>query len=222
MERRYAIRFRELLDDAVVEPEQLRGMLTRLEQFVVPFAACLVRCKQRELTQQYVAGLVPAVERKNVESIAYHHDQDRQALQKFIGQYTWDHRPLIRELVRQVGDSLGRPDAVLVFDPSAFPKKGNESVGVGRQWCGRPGKVENCQVGVYLAYAAAVEHALVDMRLYLPKDWARSKPRRRKCGVPKEVKFRTRHELSLEMLDEHGASLPHGWVAGDDEMGVAA
>jgi SRSO17 transposase len=219
MERRYAIRFRELLDDAVVEPEQLRGMLTRLEQFVVPFAACLVRCKQRELTPQYVAGLVSAVERKNVESIAYHHDQDRQALQKFIGQYTWDHRPLIRELVRQVGDSLGRPDAVLVFDPSAFPKKGNESVGVGRQWCGRLGKVENCQVGVYLAYAAAVEHALVDMRLYLPKDWARSKPRRRKCGVPKEVKFRTRHELSLEMLDEHGASLPHGWVAGDDEMG---
>jgi SRSO17 transposase len=219
MERRYAIRFRELLDDAVVEPEQLRGMLTRLEQFVVPFAACLVRCKQRELTQQYVAGLVSAVERKNVESIAYHHDQDRQALQKFIGQYTWDHRPLIRELVRQVGDSLGRPDAVLVFDPSAFPKKGNESVGVGRQWCGRLGKVENCQVGVYLAYAAAEEHALVDMRLYLPKDWARSKSRRRKCGVPKDVTFRTRHELSLQMLDEHGASLPHGWVAGDDEMG---
>jgi SRSO17 transposase len=194
-------------------------MLTRLEQFVVPFAACLVRCKQRELTRQYVAGLVSSVERKNVESIAYHHDQDRQALQKFIGQYTWDHRPLIGELVRQVGESLGRCDAVLVFDPSAFPKKGEESVGVGRQWCGRLGKVENCQVGVYLAYAAAEEHALVDMRLYLPKDWARSKPRRTKCGVPAELKFRTRHELSLEMLDEHGAALPHGWVAGDDEMG---
>jgi SRSO17 transposase len=186
---------------------------------VEPFAACLVRTKQRELTQQYVAGLVSQVERKNVESIAYHHDQDRQALQKFVGQYTWDHRPLIAELVRQVGIELGREDAVLVFDPSGFPKKGTESVGVQRQWCGRLGKVDNCQVGVYLAYASAEEHALVDTRLYLPKDWARSKARRAKCGVPAEVKFRTRHELALDMLDEHGAALPHGWVAGDDEMG---
>lgn len=219
MERRYEVRLRELLDEAVVSPEQVRGLLERLERFVEPFAACLVRSKQRELAQQYVAGLVSQVERKNVESIAYHHDQDRQALQKFVGQYTWDHRPLIGELVRQVGSALGRDDAVLVFDPSGFPKKGTESVGVQRQWCGRLGKVDNCQVGVYLAYASAEEHALVDVRLYLPKAWARSKARRAKCGVPPEVKFCTRHELALEMLDEHGAALPHGWVAGDDEMG---
>jgi SRSO17 transposase len=219
MERRYEVRLRELLDDAVVRPEQLQGMLARLEQFVEPFAACLVRSKQRTLTQQYVAGLVSRVERKNVESIAYHHDQDRQVLQKFIGQYSWDHRPLIAELARQVGTSLGREDAVLVFDPSAFPKKGNESVGVQRQWCGRLGKIDNCQVGVYLAYASAEEHAIVDTRLYLPKGWARSKARRAKCGVPAKVKFRTRHELALEMLDEHAATLPHAWVAGDDEMG---
>jgi SRSO17 transposase len=219
MERRYEVRLQELLDDAVVSPEQVRGLLERLERFVEPFAACLVRSKQRELTQQYVAGLVSQVERKNVESIAYHHDQDRQALQKFVGQYTWDHRPLIGELVRQVGGALGREDAVLVFDPSAFPKKGTESVGVQRQWCGRLGKVDNCQVGVYLGYASAEEAALVDVRLYLPKKWARSKARRAKCGVPADVKFHTRHELSLEMLDEHGAALPHGWVAGDDEMG---
>ena len=219
MERRYEVRLRELLDDAVVSPGQLRGMLSRLEQFVEPFAASLVRSKQRELTQQYVAGLVSRVECKNVESIAYLHDQDRQMLQKFIGQYTWDHRPLIGELVRQVGAELGRPDGVLVFDPSAFPKKGNESVGVQRQWCGRLGKVDNCQVGVYLAYVSAEEHALVDTRLYLPKEWAKSKRRRAKVGVPADVKFRTRHELALEMLDEHAAALPHAWVAGDDEMG---
>jgi len=219
MERRYAVRLRELLDDAQVRPEQVQGLLGSLERFVEPFAACLVRSKQRELTQQYVAGLVSQVERKNVESIAYHHDQDRQALQKFVGQYTWDHRPLIAELVRQVGAALGRDDAVLVFDPSGFPKKGTASVGVQRQWCGRLGKVDNCQVGVYLAYASAEEHALVDVRLYLPKAWARSKSRRIQCGVPTDVQFHTRHELALEMLDEHGSALPHGWVAGDDEMG---
>ena len=140
-------------------------------------------------------------------------------LQKFIGQYSWNHRPLIGELARQVGAELGRPDGVIVFDPSAFPKKGDASVGVQRQWCGRLGKVDNCQVGVYLAYVSAEEHALVDTRLYLPKDWAKSKRRRDKAGVPADVKFRTRHELSLEMLDEHGSILPHAWIAGDDEMG---
>jgi SRSO17 transposase len=219
MERRYKVRLRELLDDAEVHPEQLQGMLARLERFVEPFAACLVRTKQRKLAQRYVAGLVSQVERKNVESIAYHHDQDRQMLQKFVGQYTWSHMPLVGELVRQVGAALGCPEAVLVFDPSAFPKKGNESVGVQRQWCGRLGKVDNCQVGVFMAYVSPQEHALVDMRLYLPKSWARSKRRRAKVGVPPEVKFRTRHELTLEMLDEQATVLPHGWVAGDDEMG---
>lgn len=219
MERRYKVRLRELLDDAVVQPEQLHGMLLRLESFVEPFAACLVRSKQRALAQRYVAGLVSQVEKKNVESIAYHHDTDRQMLQKFVGQYTWDYKPLIGELVRQVGAVLGSPDGVLVFDPSAFAKKGTESVGVQRQWCGRLGKVENCQVGVFLAYASPEEHALVDMRLYLPKSWARSKKRRAKVGVPPEVKFQTRHELALQMLDEQASKLPHGWVAGDDEMG---
>jgi len=219
MERRYQVRLRELLDDAVVEPELLHGLLTRLEEFVEPFAACLVRSKQRTLVHQYVAGLVSLVERKNVESIAYLHDQERQALQKFIGQYTWDHRPMIRQLVGQVGAKLAQPNAVLVIDPSGFPKKGTESVGVQRQWCGRLGKIDNCQVGVYLAYVSAEEQALVDTRLYLPKSWARSKARRAKCGVPREIKFRTRHELALEMLDEHGVALPHAWIAGDDEMG---
>src|SRR5277367_1110928 len=106
MERRYEVRLRELLDDAVVGPEQLRGMLARLDEFVAPFAASLVRSKQRTLAQRYVAGLVSQVERKNVESIAYHHDHDRQMLQKFIGQYSWDHQPLIGELVRQVDVKL--------------------------------------------------------------------------------------------------------------------
>jgi len=219
MERRYEVRLQELLDDAVVHPEQLPGMLARLERFVEPFAACLVRGKQRLRAQQYVAGLVSQVERKNVESIAYHHDQDRQLLQKFVGQYTWDHQPLLDELVRQVGAAIGHPDAVLVIDPSAFPKQGKESVGVQRQWCGRLGKVDNCQVGVFMAYVSPEEHALVNVRLYLPKGWARSKKRRAKVGVPPEVKFRTRHELALAMLDEQAAALPHGWVAGDDEMG---
>jgi len=140
-------------------------------------------------------------------------------LQYFIGQSNWDHRPLLLELARQVGQQLGRPDAVLVFDPSGFPKKGTESVGVQRQWCGRLGKVDNCQVGVYMGYVSAAEHVLVNERLYLPQEWAKDRQRRKKCKVPREIRFRTRHALSLEMLDEMGELLPHAWVAGDDEMG---
>jgi len=219
MERRYEVRLNELLDDAVMAPEMLKDMLARLETFVDPFAEALQRSEQRDNAQAYIAGLLSQAERKNAESIAYLHDQERQGLQKFVGQSKWDHKPLMRELARQVGAELGTPNGVIVFDPSGFAKRGKESVGVKRQWCGRLGKVENCQVGVYMAYASPQEHALVDVRLYLPEEWASDKARRKKCHIPKEVKFWTRHELALQMLDEHGSLLPHAWVTGDDEMG---
>jgi SRSO17 transposase len=219
MERRFQIRLEELLDDAEVHPSILRDVVPRLESFLKPFVAALASPALRTRTREYVAGLLSDLDGKDVESIAYLHDQERQGLQKFIGQRDWDHRPLVTELVRQVGAELGEPDGVLVFDPSAFAKKGTESVGVQRQWCGRLGKIENCQVGVYLGYVSRVDHALVDFRLYLPKDWARRKQRRAKAGVPKEVRFQTRHELMLDMLDEHGTALPHAWIAGDDELG---
>jgi SRSO17 transposase len=219
MERRYEVRREELEAAAQFDPDLLRGLLPRLGPFLQPFARHLSRREQRENARGYVEGLLSGLRRKNAESIAYHHDQERQALQKFLGQTPWDHRPLLTELVRQVGEELGEPDAVLVFDPSAFPKHGAASVGVQRQWCGRLGKVENCQVGVYLAYVARIDHALVDVRLYLPEAWAADKARRKTAGVPKGERFRTRHALALGMLDERGPSLPHAWVAGDDEMG---
>jgi SRSO17 transposase len=219
MERRFEVRLEELLDDAVLDVRIPEGMLDRLERFVAPFAACLVSSEQRRHLWEYVAGLFSDVKRKNAETIAYLHDQDRQAMQKFVGQLPWEDRPLIKELAGQIGKELGEPDGVLVFDPSAFKKQGKESVGVARQWCGRLGKIDNCQVGVYLGYVSRKEHALVDVRLYLNKEWAKDKQRRKKCGVPRAIRFRTRHALSLEMLTEHGNVLPHGWIAGDDEMG---
>jgi SRSO17 transposase len=219
MERRFAVRYGEMMAEAEVKAEALEGVLERLQEFVRPFAASLQQAEQREHAQEYVAGLVSNVKRKNIESIAYLHEQDRQPLQKFIGQKPWDARPLIGELARQIGATLGEADGVLAFDPSGMVKQGKASVGVARQWCGRVGKVENCQVGVYLGYVSRKEHALVDTRLYLPKEWTKNRKRCRAAGVPKEVRFRTRHELALEMLREHRAVLPHAWVTGDDEMG---
>src|SRR3954453_5874079 len=219
MERRFQARLDELLDDAEVRPSLLRGLLPRLEPFLEPFVESLCCCEQRTNARHYVSGLLSDLQSKDAESITYLHDRERQGLQKFIGQADWDHRPLISELARQVGQGLGRPDGVIVFDPSAFVKQGKKSVGVARQWCGRLGKLENCQLGVYLGYVSHQGHALVDSRLYLPREWARDRMRMNEAGVPRQVRFATRHELALAMLDEQGPVLPHRWVAGDDEMG---
>jgi SRSO17 transposase len=205
--------------EAEVKPEALAGVLERLKAFVRPFAASLIHPAQREHVEEYVAGLVSNVKRKNIETIAYLHEQDRQPLQKFIGQKPWDAKPMIGELARQIGAALGEADGVLVIDPSGFAKQGKGSVGVARQWCGRVGKVDNCQVGVYLGYVTRREHALVDARLYLPKEWTKDRKRCKRAGIPKDVRFRTRHELALEMLCQHRFALPHAWVTGDDEMG---
>jgi hypothetical protein len=202
MERRFRIRLDELLDDAEVPPGLMRGVLPRLEAFLRPFVRALRLPQQRTNARHYVQGLLSDLGGKDAESIAYLHDRDRQGLQKFIGQVGWDHRPLMTELAWQVGEELGEVDGVLVFDPSAFPKQGTESVGVQRQWCGRLGKLDNCQVGVYLGYVSRREHALVDVRLYLPKEWVHDRTRRQKAGVPKGVHFRTRHDNTLRQQSQ--------------------
>lgn len=219
MEQRYSLRKRLLLEDAELKTDLSKGMLDRLQSFVEPFANTFRRCDTKANVQQYVGGLLSDLERKNVESIAYRNDRDRRAFQYFIGISLWDFRPLEKELVCQVGRDLGQDDGVIVFDPSGHRKCGRDSVGVQRQWLGRLGKVENCQVGIYMGYVTGCGHALAATRLYLPKEWANDRKRRKKCSIPKEVRFRTRHELALAMLQEYGLLLPHRWVAGDDEMG---
>lgn len=162
MERCYELQLERMLAQAEVPPEVTEGLLTRLEAFVLPFTAALAEPEQRRHTVAYLTGLLSKLERKTAEGIAYLHDRERQGLQKFIGDVPWGHQPLLVTLARQVGADLGESDGVIVFDPSAFAKKGTKSVGVARQWCGRLGKVENCQVGVYMAYASRKEHAIVN------------------------------------------------------------
>ena len=204
MERRFEARLDEMMDQAEVSPELLKDLLPRLNQFVLPFVGSLLEPEQKQHALEYMSGLVSGLRRKTSEGIAYLHDQERQGIQKFIGYVPWDHQPLLATLASQVGQELGEADGVIVFDPSAFPKKGTKSVGVGRQWCGRLGKVENCQVGVYMGYVTRIEHAIVNVRLYLPEDWAKDKARCAEAGIPKTIQFQTRHQLALEMLEECG------------------
>ena len=167
MHWRCRLRRQQLLDECEVPPEVIRGGLERLAEFARPCAECLARREQKDHARTYLAGLVSDPGRKNTESIAYRHDQERHGLQHFVGSSTRDHRPLLRELAGQVAREIGTPAGVIVFDPSGFAKKGRASAGVQRQWRGRFGKVDNGQVGVFMAYASYREHALVDVRLDL-------------------------------------------------------
>ena len=220
MEARYAIRKHPLLEECQVAPEIFDQVIPRLSTLMAPFVETLQGQALTQQAQTYVSGLLSDVERKNVESIAYHVGQNRLGLQGFIGWADWADAPLRQTLRDQVGQQLGQGDGVLVFDPSAFPKSGRESVGVARQWCGRLGKVDHCQVAIYMGYVSAQGHTLVDLRLYLPKEWTQDKARLQKAGVPKAHRgYRTRHQLALDMLEKNGPVLPHAWIAGDDEMG---
>jgi SRSO17 transposase len=222
MDRRFTLRRAELLADSEVGADDFTDIVQRLEKFVKPFVTSLPSPESQAHGQTYLSGLLSDVARKNTESIAYRHDIDRQVLQRFIGYTDWDHEPLLDELTRQVAADLGEADAVIVFDPSAFPKHGSESVGVQRQWCGRLGKTDNCPVGIYMGYVTRTEQVLVDQRLYLSTEWIADKTRRKTCGVPADLKHQTRHELALAMLERRGKLLPHAWIAGDDEMGRPA
>jgi len=221
MEARYATRKHQLLEECQVAPAIFQEVLPRLHTFMKPFVETLSGQALHQHARTYICGLLSDVERKNVESIAYRFGQERLPLQRFIGWAEWDDTPLRQELIGQVAQQLGQADGVLVFDPSAFAKSGTESVGVARQWCGRLGKVDNCQVALYLGYVSAQGHTLVDMRLYLPKEWIQDKARLDKAGVPTARRgYRTRHQLALEMLEQHGATLPHRWIAGDGGLRV--
>ena len=215
----WAQRQAALLRDCLVSPDVFSPMVDRLGEFVVPYQQALEAEAGQPHVQRYLAGLLSHLNRKNAETIAALVDVERQVIQDFIGTALWDHRPLITVLVGQVAARLGDPEGVIAFDPSSFPKRGTHSVGVKRQWCSHRGKVDNCQVGVFMGYVSRHDYALLDFRLSLPEDWAQDKQRRVECHVPPEVRYQTRHEQCLEMLDLWGAQVPHGWVTGDDELG---
>jgi SRSO17 transposase len=222
LDPRFQQRKVELLADCQVPPAAFRGAIRRLERFAQPFVATFPGPERREYFRISLAGLLSDVKPKNAETIASRHDLERQTLRRFVGSSPWDHDPLSDELTRPVARDRGRPDAVLVFDPSAFPKKGGASVGVKRHGCGRRGKVENGQVGVSLGDVADDEHALVDFRRSVPAEGAKDQARRTRCGLPKEVKSQTRPRLAFAMLKQRGGALPPGGVGGDDERGRPA
>src|SRR6185437_13195195 len=211
-----------LLKDATVSADTVRVCLDRLTGFLERYLPRFYRVEQRATATLVIRGHLSGLERKTCEPIAIEAGLPRKPIQFFVGAGKWDDEAVMDELRRHVREDLAEPDGVVVIDPSAFPKKGTESCGVARQWCGREGKVDNCQVGVFLAYAAQAGYGPLDRRLYLPKDWAADKARRKKCHVPGEIKFQEKWQIALALLDRSLPGLPHGWIVGDDEFGRAS
>jgi hypothetical protein len=161
-----------LLADAALTPEQVRGCRDRLTAFLQRYLPRFYRAEQRATAALVLRGLLSGLQRKTCEPIAVAAGVHRKPVQFFVGAGKWDDEAVMAGLRDHVRAELGDDRAVLVIDASTFPKTGADSCGVARQWCGRLGKEENCQRGIFLAYAAPGGYAPLDRRLYLPKSWA--------------------------------------------------
>ncbi len=211
-----------LLADATVSSDDVRDCRSHLAGFLKRYLPAFRRQEQRDHAAAFLRGLLSGLQRKSVEPIARQAGIPRKNLQMFVGQGAWDDEAIGSEMRRHVADELGEPDGVIVLDPSGFPKKGRDSCGVARMWCGRLGKKDNCQIGVFLAYVSSKGHAPLDRRLYLPKDWADDPARREACHVPEDLEYQKTWEIAADLLARGGAEVPHGWVVGDDEFGRAS
>jgi len=194
--------------------QQLAAVGTRLQPH-------FVRTEPRTRALAYLQGLLSTVERKNGWQLAEHAGDDRPyGVQHLLGRAVWDADAVRDDLLRYVAEHLGQPEGVLVVDETGFLKKGDRSAGVARQYSGTAGRIENCQIGVFLGYVTAHGRTLVDRELYLPKEWAQDKKRRAAAGIPKAVRFATKLELARQMIQRAlDAGVPARWVTADTVYG---
>jgi len=204
----------------------VKDFMNELGGFHEQFADCFQRSESREHFFKYMVGQFSPLERKSIEPIALAvKDGNVRAMQRFVSDAPWDDENMIAKYRNLINDDLGSPDGALIFDESGFIKKGQDSIGVARQYCGTIGKVDNCQVGVFAAYVSEQGYALVDKQLFIPQKWFTDAyfERRRKCKLPTETVFRTKPQLAVDMLGaivKQGA-LPFKYVLADSLYGVS-
>ena len=179
------------------------------------------RSETRAQAGLYLDGLIGGAERKNGWQLAEHAgDEAPWRMQAVLGRGFWDAERARDICCDYVVERLGDPSGVLVLDETGFLKKGKHSVGVGRQYSGTAGRIENCQIGVFLGYASPKGHALIDRRLYLPKYWTEDAERRKKTHIPDEVAFATKPKIGIAMVEAAlEAGVPCAWVLGDSVYG---
>jgi SRSO17 transposase len=179
------------------------------------------RSEPRLRALAYLQGILSETERKNGWQLAEHAGEARpDGIQRLLSSAVWDTDGVRDDLRTYVLEQLGLQSAILVIDESGFPKRGKKSAGVGLQYCGTTGRVENCQVGVFLSYVTAKGHTLIDRELYLPLDWCEDRDRCRAAGVPDSVRFQTKPELAQKMIERiFQTQIPICWVVADTVYG---
>ena len=194
---------------------------TSFDNFFSHFETLFKRSESRSCARAYMRGLLAEVKRKNCWQVAEAMGfDDPQAMQRLLYEAQWDNRAVRRKLREVTVSELGYQPGIGVIDESGFIKKGEQSVGVQRQWCGRLGKVENCQVAVFLGYVTPFGSAFLDSELYLPQSWCENAARRQAARVPSTVEFQTKPELALAMLEQvWSEGIPMQWVVGDTVYG---
>jgi SRSO17 transposase len=193
-----------------------------LDELVERIAPRFHRIEPRRRVRTDLQGLLAPIERKNGWQLAENAgDRTPDGVQDFLARLRWDADQVRDDLQTYVIAQLGDADAVLVLDETGFIKKGTKSVGVQRQYSGTAGRIENCQIGVFLGYASRHGHALIDRALYLPEVWANDPARRDAAGVPAETVFATKPQLGRQMLARaFAAGVPCRWVTGDSVYGA--
>lgn len=179
------------------------------------------RSEPRQRAMDYLRGLLSDAERKNGWQLAeYLGETTPDGVQHLLSRADWDADAVRDDLMPYVYEHLGAPDGVLIVDETGFLKKGTKSCGVARQYSGTAGRIENCQMGVFLAYASSKGHALMDRALYLPQEWTHDRKRCREAGVPKTVRFATKPQLAQRMLARAWhLGVTAAWVTGDTVYG---
>jgi len=208
----------------LVGKEDIYQFVEEFRGFHSQFADCFSREEPRENFARYMAGQMSQLERKSIEPIALNVENATvRSMQHFISNVVWDEERLFSIYHGMVSEDLGDPDGVLIFDESGFVKKGSDSAGVARQYCGNVGKVENCQVGVYAAYASRHGYCMLDHRLFVPEKWFGDEylGRRRKCKFPEGLSFKTKPQLAVAMLEEIAAEkvVPFRYLVADTIYG---
>ncbi len=206
---------------AKTTPTQVVQWAQLLTQLHTRIASRFARPEPRRRALAYLQGLLSSIERKNGWQLAEHAREARPyGMQRLLSQAVWDAN-LVRDDLREYAlEQLGQESAILVIDESSFPKRGKKSAGVQVQYCGTTGQLENCQVGVFLAYVTAAGHTLIDRELYLPLPWIEDPKRCREADIPETVRFQTKCELAQQMLERiWQAQVPLAWVVADTIYG---
>lgn len=200
---------------------EVNNWIEEVDAAAARIASRFSRKDLRAHSARYLRGLISRVERKNGWQLAEElGEQTPTNLQHFIARSNWDADQVRDDLQQYAMEHLGSKDGILIIDETGFLKKGTKSVGVKRQYSGTAGRIENSQVGVFLAYRSEAGHALIDRSLYLPKEWAEDRDRRRAAKVPESVTFSTKPALAREMLKRTlAAGVRAKWVTADEVYG---